>query len=250
MAECCRYSRWDILHQGRLISAFDAPFIVGSESQITQAIENARPVEGASMTYTVPNLFQGKWADAKLEPFFRIHDSRYSIYYLTMTPSDYVGYQENLRAIEAAGLALDDRTIDAVRTGEQQPEIDHQMKNENSSKGNFEGEPWRDAVNGGFFEYTMNTEGRTDLSLMIRYWGNESERNRSFDILVDGEKIVSEKFFRKCNKQEFIDVVYALPETLLKGKKTVTVRFQSAASTSAGRIFHVRWSDRIKYLII
>jgi uncharacterized protein len=233
-------SRWGHIASGRLISAFDAPFIVGSESQITQAIENARPVEGASMTYTVPNLFQGKWADAKLEPFFRIHDSRYSIYYLTMTPSDYVGYQENLRAEEAARLALDERTIDAVQPGEQQPEVDHQMKNENSSKGNFEGEPWRNAVNGGFFEYTMNTEGRTDLSLMIHYWGNESERNNSFDILVDGEKIVSEKLFRKWNKQEFVDVVYALPETLLNGKKTVTVRFQSAASTSAGRIFHVR----------
>lgn len=233
-------SRWGHIASGRLISAFDAPFIVGSESQITQAIENARPVEGASMTYTVPNLFQGKWADAKLEPFFRIHDSRYSIYYLTMTPSDYVGYQENLRAEEAARLALDERTIDAVQPGEQQPEVDHQMKNENSSKGNFEGEPWRNAVNGGFFEYTMNTEGRTDLSLMIHYWGNESERNNSFDILVDGEKIVSEKLFRKWDKQEFVDVVYALPETLLNGKKTVTVRFQSAASTSAGRIFHVR----------
>lgn len=233
-------SRWGHIASGRLISAFDAPFIVGAESQITQAIENALPVQGSAMTYTMPGLFQGNWADAKLEPFFRIHDSRYSIYYLTMTPSDYVGYQENLRAEEAARLALDDRTIDAVQPGEQQPEVDHQMKSENSTKGNFEGEPWRNASNGGFFEYTMNTEGRTDLSLMIRYWGNETERNRSFDILVDGETIASEKLFRKWNKQEFIDVVYALPETLLKDKKTVTVRFQSAASTTAGGIFHVR----------
>lgn len=233
-------SRWGHIASGRLISAFDAPFIVGSESQITQAIENARPVQGSAMTYTMPGLFQGNWANAKLEPFFRIHDSRYSIYYLTMTPSDYVGYQENLRAEEAARLALDDRTIDAVQPGEQQPEVDHQMKSENSTKGNFEGEPWRNASNGGFFEYTMNTEGRTDLSLMIRYWGNETERNRSFDILVDGETIASERLFRKWNKQEFVDVVYALPETLLKDKKTVTVRFQSAASTTAGGIFHVR----------
>ena len=35
-------SRWGHIASGRLISAFDAPFIVGSESQITQAIENAR----------------------------------------------------------------------------------------------------------------------------------------------------------------------------------------------------------------
>lgn len=233
-------SRWGHIASGRLISAFDAPFIVGFDSQINQAIQNARPVQGEALTYTIPNLFQGKWANAKLEPFFRIHDSRYSIYYLSMTPSDYVGYQENLRAIEAARLALDERTIDAVQPGEQQPEVDHQMKNENSSKGNFEGEPWRSATNGGFFEYTMNTEGRTDLSLMVRYWGNESERNKSFDILVDGETIASERLFRKWNKREFVDVVYSLPETLLDGKKTVTVRFQSAASTTAGGIFHVR----------
>lgn len=45
------------------------------------------------------------------------------------------------------------------------------MKYENSTTGTFEGETWRDARNGGYFQYNMMTGDESDLSLMVRYWG-------------------------------------------------------------------------------
>ena len=63
-------------------------------------------------------------------------------------------------------MALDARTVDAVSVGEQQPEVDHKMKKENSETGMWKGKKWRDARNGGYFKYTLSTNGKQPLSLM------------------------------------------------------------------------------------
>ena len=240
--------RWEHIASGRLISALEAPFIIGDAKAVESAINEGKAVWKAGKadapyagSFVAPSLFSNdEFVGAEMVPFYKIHDSRYSIYYLMMTPSDYVNYQENIRQAEAARIALDMRTIDKVNTGEQQPEADHLMKSENSSKGNHEGEAWRDARNGGFFEYEMKTDDRTDLTLMVRYWGNESERNRRFEIQIDGETLATETLFRKWNKAEFQEVEYTIPESMLKGKSMIKVRFQALENTIAGGVFHVR----------
>lgn len=238
--------RWEHIAGGRLISALDAPYIIGDKKMIESKLASMELLPDADRFKTFQvKLFNGKYLDAELVPFYRIHDSRYSVYYLMMTSKQYQEHLDELAAIEAARLELDARTVDKVETGEQQPEVDHQMKVENSDKGNYEGEAWRDARNGGFFEYTMATGSSTELSLMVRYWGNESDFNRRFDILIDGEKIASETLFRKWNKAEFQNVSYEIPEKLLTGKSNVTVRFQSGEHTVAGGIFQIRLIKRL-----
>jgi len=64
------------------------------------------------------------------------------------------------------------RTIDSVATGEQQSEADHAMQTTNSYSGTHMGEFWREARNGGYFSYNLKTNGETNVSLMVRYWGN------------------------------------------------------------------------------
>lgn len=239
--------RWEHIASGRLISALDAPYIIGNVSNVEKALDassywtygsNANPYSGG---FVAPKLFANeKFAKAEMVPFYKIHDSRYSIYYLMMSPAEYEQRQREIAAAEAALIALDNRTVDKVNAGEQQPEADHMMKSENSSKGNHEGQAWRDAKNGGYFEYELNTDGRTDLTLMVRYWGNESERNRRFTILIDGKELASETLFRKWNKAEFQEVEYEIPAEMLAGKDIVTVRFQSQLQTIAGGVFHIR----------
>ena len=232
--------RWEHIAGGRLMSALDAPYIIGDKESVESKLASLEQLSGADRFKMFPaKLFDGKYADAELVPFYRIHDSRYSIYYLMLTQEQYQKHLDELAAVEAARLELDARTVDRVETGEQQPEVDHQMKAENSDKGNYEGEAWRDARNGGFFEYTMATGGSTDLSLMVRYWGNESDFNRRFDIMIDGQKVAGESLFRKWNKAEFQNVTYGIPDELLKGKQSVTVRFQSSERTVAGGVFQI-----------
>ena len=199
-----------------------------------------KPIEGKQLHYVVPGLFRDpKYKDLELEPFYGIHDSRYSIYWLSMDEAGYDRYLKERKAEEEARIALDRRTVDAIAPGEQQPETDHLMKSENSTKGNFEGRAWRDAKDGGYFSYVLSTEGKSGLTLRVTYWGNETA-DREFDILIDGKILATENLVGKWKKQAFFDVDYLLPVDMLEGKKEVTLTFRPKPGKIAGGVFYIR----------
>ena len=232
-------SRWAHIANGPLVSVFNTPIIIGEREDIVAKLNAMKPVVGKPMHYTVPGLFVGQYADLELKPFAELHDCRYMMYWLSMTPAEYVAYQESKQRAEAERLALDGRTVDYVNPGEQQPEADHFMESENSEKGNNNDEPWRHAMNGGYFSYKMKTGGADNLQLMVRYWGNESGR-RTFDIYVDDQLLTTENIGGKWNVSEFKNVVYDIPAEYLKGKDSVRVKFQSRKNSHAGGIYNVR----------
>jgi hypothetical protein len=221
------------------VSLFDTPFLIGERQEIVQKLQNMQPVNGKPMHFTVPGLFDGKFKDLELEPFSSIHDSRYMMYWLSMSKAEYADYQQKMREDEKQKLELDARTIDAVATAEQQPEVDHQMKAEGSKTGHFQSEGWRDATNGGYFAYNMDTKGEENLTLMVRYWGNENG-NRTFDILIDGQVLTTENIVGKWKREAFVNAEYTIPAECVKGKQVINVRFQSKPGTVAGGIFYVR----------
>jgi hypothetical protein len=238
--------RWAHIATGPLESAFDAPFILGSRREILDKLNNQMlPVTGSTLTFTNPDLFTRE-QDKRLvlEPFYRIHDSRYMMYWLAMPQNEYAAYSRRIMAAERARIALDLRTIDSVATGEQQPEQDHIMNSSNSNRGLHFGETWRDASHGGFFEYNLLTGGHErGVRLMLRYWGNETG-NRTFDILIDGRILCRENISGKWRRDEFINVEYRIPASRLRGKESITVRFQSLPDSIAGGIFDVRLLKR------
>jgi hypothetical protein len=123
--------------------------------------------------------------------------------------------------------------------GVQQPETDHAMQTEQSATGNTLNEFWRDARNGGYFSYDLTTNYEIGLSLFVRYWGAEWG-NRKFDIFIDDEKLVTEDNTGRWNQSLFKDIVYAIPDSLIKGKSHVRVKFQSFPGTVAGAVYMVR----------
>ena len=141
-------------------------------------------------------------------------------------------------------MALDEKTVDKVAPGEQQPEVDHQMKTENTTSGTANGEFYRDAGkcnagDGGSISYVLETNSEDSLSLMVRYWGNES-CSRTFDIMIDGEKLATESIEGKWNKKEFVNEIYAIPDAMIKGKKEVRVTFKAGAGNMVGGLYGVR----------
>lgn len=232
-------SRWGHIAHGPLVSVFDTPFIIGDRKAILAKLESMEPVTGKTMCYTVPGLFTKKYEDLQLEPFFRLHDCRYMMYWLSMTDEEYANFQKTAQEEELRKLRLDQRTIDAVATAEQQPEVDHLMKYEKSHTGYFQGESWRDARDGGYFQYNLMTGGKKNLSLMVRYWGNEMA-DRIFDILIDGKLLVEENLASKWNKPELVNMEYAIPLNMLEGKQSITVTFRSKPGNIAGGVFYIR----------
>ena len=72
----------------------------------------------------------------------------------------------------------------------------------------------------------------------MTYWGDDAG-NRVFDLLVDGEKVATQRLNREKPGQ-FFDVQYPLPATLISGKSRVTVRFQPHPQATAGGVFDCR----------
>ncbi len=71
---------------------------------------------------------------------------------------------------------------------------------------------------------------------MLTYWGED--RGRQFDIIVDGQKLATERL-TASHPGVFFDQVYSLPVALTKGKQKVTLKLQGS-NTWAGGVFGVR----------
>jgi len=230
-------SRWGHIANGSLIPLDKDPIMVGERSRLLSKIY---PVKGQSLTFTTKGLFASD-LDSRLilEPFFRVHDSRYMMYWMALSKSQYQKVVDSLSIIEKEKILLDRRTIDAVAPGQQQPEADHMLKSSNSRTGIFQDEFWRDSKNGGFFSYVMRTNSETNLTLMVRYRSGETG-GRQFDIMINGEKLVTENLAGKGNKTGFINIEYPLLDSMITGKDSVEVKFQATAGNSAGGVFNAR----------
>jgi hypothetical protein len=213
------------------------PVMIGERSTLLSKIY---PVKGLPLTFKTKGLFaSASDSSLVLQPFFRIHDSRYMMYWLALTKNQYQKVVDSLAINEKEKILLDRQTIDAVAPGQQQPEADHMLKSLNSKTGIFQDEFWRDARNEGFFSYMLRTNMETGLSLMVRYKSGETG-NRQFDIMIDGVKLVTENLKGKFINSGFTNVEYPLPDSMIEGKNSVEVRFQAASGNSAGGVFNVR----------
>ena len=178
--------------------------------------------------------------NGELQPFFEIHDSRYMMYWLALGENDYKAYMQKLADEEKARQALEARTVDKVSPGEQQPETDHRMETDDSSKGNTEGIFFRDAEDGHYFSYLMQTKGETNLSLQLKFWGQDEWRTSEFDIYVNDKLLCSVNNSHRWRTTQFKTVDYAIPSEFVKGKKEIRVKFVAQKGKQVGQIYGVR----------
>ena len=76
------------------------------------------------------------------------------------------------------------------------------------------------------------------LALVVTY-NHDEWQVRTFDILVDGQRIAEQTLERR-GPLRFFDVEYALPAEAVKGKQKVTVRFQATQGNEIGAVFGLR----------
>ena len=170
-----------------------------------------------------------------LEPFFRLHDQRYQMYWRLTTRRDLEERRGRLAAIERAKAARESATIDSVAIGEQQPEVEHDLKGEGMAVGVHQGRRWR---HGAWIEYTLDPRGAKEADLAVTYSGDD--RGREFDILVDGRVIATQRLTGE-KPGRFVEKRHRLPADLLQaaGARRITVRFQ-AKQWLAGGLYDVR----------
>ena len=236
-------SRWGHIASGEKLPVDKAPIII--EDNIASITNKLKPVSGKPLTFTVSQIKMVNTIDVVFEPFFKIHDARYMMYWMALSNKQYKTYVDSIAVLENQKLELQKRTIDFVAPGEQQPEADHAMQKQASNTGNNFDEFWRDARSGGFFSYKLSTNNETGLSLIVRYWGAESG-NRKFDIYVDDQKLITEDISGKWNQRKFKDVEYAIPDVMVRGKEMVSVKFQPLQGNTAGAVYYIRMARQKK----
>ena len=177
-----------------------------------------------------------------LLPFYKIFEQRYTAYWRVYTPAEWEKRNAELAAVAARRKEIELGTIDAVSVGESQSERDHNLRHEGASQGFFEGRRTREARN-GWFSYELKVSDDRAMTLVCTYRGSEGRR-RSFEVLVDGEKITTQSL--ENHPTESFDVEYPLPESLTRGKGRVTVKFQAQPDSIAGSVLDVRIVGREK----
>ncbi|HSC38372.1 MAG TPA: DUF6805 domain-containing protein, partial [Chitinophagaceae bacterium] len=230
-------SRWAHIAGGKKLPLDKAPIII--EDDIAALAGRLKPVAGKPLNFTVADIKMINAPDVVLEPFYKIHDARYMMYWMALSNAGYRSYLDSIAAAEKQKLDLQKRTVDFVAPGEQQPEADHFIESHNSTTGNYLDEFWRDARGGGDFSYRLTTGHETNLSLIVRYWGNENG-NRKFDVYIDNEKLVTENTAGKWNLRKFQEVEYEIPGAMLKDKDHIRVKFQALPGNTAGAVYYIR----------
>lgn len=230
-------SRFGQLAVGKKLPIDQAPILVNKD--VESIANQLQPIAGKPLHFNLTTKMVNEIRN-ELMPFFELHDSRYMMYWLALSEDSYKDYLTNLAKQEQERQALETRTTDKVQPGEQQPESDHFMETDNSTVGNTNDVFFRDARDGHYFSYLMQTGGKTDLSLRLKYWGVGDWKNPEFDIFVDDALVTTVNLVGKYRTSQFKFEEYPIPAELLKGKKQVRVKFVAKPHKQVGEIYEVR----------
>ncbi len=180
----------------------------------------------------------GKPFDVKLIPFYQTYDQYYSVYWDYFTPEDWTKLQADYEAEKNRQQEIEAKTIDHFRIGEMQPERDHNLNaSERSYVSDAMDRMGREARRDNYFSFEMKVDTSFKNSLLLTYIGDD--KDRKFDIMVDGVKIATEEW-KGGKTGKFYDVLYNIPAELINNKTKVTVRIEANYEKTAGRVFGAR----------
>ncbi|RXG29115.1 glycoside hydrolase family 127 protein [Leeuwenhoekiella marinoflava] len=233
-------SRGGHIADGPFLPLNEAPMFVSEEGE--SVLDKIKSVPGKALEFTASELFYpSEYKDLVLQPFYKIHEKRYSIYFEKETPEGLAEMQRELKEKQEAEAYLRSITLDFVAPGEQQPESDHGIQSEKSNSGLNQNRHWRDAT--GWFSYDLKNKEAKAQALRVTYFGKDA--NRNFKILVNGEVIANPKLMG-AEGAKFFEVDYQLPKKLVVDNEILTVRFEAEEGSSTAGVYGVRLINTTK----
>ncbi len=173
--------------------------------------------------------------DLVFSPHYMQHTDRYGIYFKyssTTGASSDEGQKDILESKEKARFEA--ATIDSVPVSNDQYELQHNMLTDKSSTGSFNGLMYRDASAGGYFQYEMKVDSSVKNYLVVNYFSGDA--GRAFTIYAN-DKVLKEVTLEDVDPDNFYQVSYELPQDVVKGNETVTIKFAADKNSLAGGIF-------------
>jgi hypothetical protein len=212
-----------------------APATVAPESPV---LVTTRPVtEWVKPVAGQPGSFRttGVGAEVTLAPFYTTHRRIYTGYWDVLTPTENAERLKEIEAERERVRRLEAATITYFAPTDPAAEKAHNQQGEETSIVRTGGRPGRRAAK--WFSYELPL-GETPRALVVTY-NRDNRRARSFEILVDGQRLAEEQF-PFDSESRFFDREYELPASIVEGKQRITVRFQATGTNETSPVYGLR----------
>lgn len=223
-------SRGGHIAHGKQISMQEIPMLIGSAASLPQSLRKIND-DLIAFTYT-GSVYPAQKEALKLIPFFRLHDSRYAVYFHQVTEAEVESIRKEVALSERKAMELANQTVDLIFPGEQQPESDHGILYEQAETGINKDRHFRRAK--GWFSYNLKVkEEASQLMITVR-----KEDHTKIAILLNNEKLTVSPTISKPDKEGFITICYSLPQKLSTG--SYPIRFSPDGTEWTPAIYEVR----------
>jgi hypothetical protein len=206
-----------------------------------------KPIEGMPGSFRSAGVGRANdGADKEMDfvPFYRLHRRTYSLYWDLYTPEAWSKRIEEIKAEAAAQRKLEAATIVFIQPGDANTEKNFNQLGEDTTADRSMGRPSRRGKKWFSFDLAIDSSNPVVLPIvLIATYHNEERSKRTFDILVDGQKVGEQTIERSPPGSavgSFFDVEYKIPVELVKEKKKLTVRFQATGTNEIAAVYGIR----------
>jgi DUF1680 family protein len=227
-------SRMAHIASGPLVPVQDSPLIYGDKNNLTNAV---KLIDKNDFSYSISDLiYQDKYKNLKLVPFYTIHNARYMLYWPYTKTENLANKVDEIKKWEEKILALDLNTVDFVKCGEQQPESDHNFKGEKTTTGIFKDLQFRNG--NAWFSYDFRNKDLAAKTIKLTWYG--AEKNKNFEVFANDILVTNIKLDGK-NGDQFIDKNYPIPTFLLNQNPVkITVKLVATDGLGIAGIYEIR----------
>ena len=207
------------------------PVFVTGDTNVADWI---KPVAGKPGEFQTVGV--GRERDVNLVPFYQLHRRAYAVYWDIFTEPEWDHRAQQVAAERERQHRLELATVAYAQPGEMQTERDFNQQGEDSEPERTMGRASRRGSK--WFSFDLPVDSTHPMAVVMTYYSDEW-RKRTFDILVDGQK-VGDQVVEKGGVPHFFDVQYAIPANLVSGKQKVTIRFQATNGNEIAAVFGIR----------
>jgi len=177
--------------------------------------------------------------DVDLVPFYRLHRRTYSTYWDVFTEAEWADQRAAYAAEAAHRQRLEAATVAYLEPGEVVFEREFNYQGgPDATAARIEGRPGRRARS--WFSYDVPVDPDHPTTLIVTYYSDDRRGTpAAFEIQVDGGRVARQDL-GLTDPPRFFEVEYPVPPDLVRGKRTVTVRFQASEGRQVATVFGVR----------
>jgi hypothetical protein len=216
------------------------PSLVTDEKPVKEWLQPVPDSLGVFRTAGVGRDNDGRAREVAFSPFYRLHRRTYAVYWDLYSSDEWTKKIGELAAEGAKQQKLEATTVVFLQPGDVEKEKAFNQQGEETVSERVMGRAGRRAKK--WFSFDMPVEPGKPMTMVVTY-NTEERAKRSFEILVDGQRVgegTIERYPPGSPTGRFYDLNYRLAPEVLKDKKKVTVRFQATGSNETATAFGIR----------